>query len=268
VANYGLSAEKILIRLRFFGPNRKRVVASFLSFFSFLLVTAPAFSQVILTGKVYDAETQTPLEGVSVRDKTKGSGELTDHSGYYSVTAAPRDSIEFYMLGYGRYYYVAGQAGAQKMQVFLHVQKYLLPEVQVMAHRNPKLDSLNRRFENAEIFNYRRPSVASTIVGSLFHPISGLEYLANSAKRKRLRRFQADLIEDEHDRYVDSRYSRQQIADLTGLEGDELEKFRRNYRPSYEEIQKFTEYDMLVYIKDSYKTYLRQKNSMDSTAKP
>lgn len=268
MANYGLSAEKILIRLRFFGHKYTRIIFPFLGFSSVLLITAPGFSQVVLTGKVYDAETQTPLEGVSVRNKTKGSGELSDHSGFYSVTAAPRDSIEFYMLGYARYNYVAGEAGAQKMQVFLHVQKYLLPEVQVMAHRNPKLDSLNRRFENAEIFNYRRPSVASTIVGSLFHPISGLEYLANTAKRKRLRRFQADLIEDEHDRYVDSRYSRQQIADLTGLEGDELEKFRRNYRPSYEEIQKFTEYDMLVYIKDSYKSYLRQRKSADSTTKP
>lgn len=53
-----------------------------------------------ISGKVTDASTGTPLEGITVRVKSTGSGSLTNANGNYVVQATANDVLEFSAIGY------------------------------------------------------------------------------------------------------------------------------------------------------------------------
>jgi len=61
--------------------------------------------------------------------------------------------------------------------------------------------------------------------------------------------FQKRLNQEEQDKYVDHRFTRAIVRKITGLNGDSLNTFMSNYRPSYEFTQISNDYEFLEYIK-------------------
>jgi hypothetical protein len=62
---------------------------------------------------------------------------------------------------------------------------------------------------------------------------------------------QQRLIEQEHDKYVDHRFSKTLVRKITGLPSPAIDTFMRVYRPSYEFIQRCeNDYEYYKYIKD------------------
>lgn len=217
-------------------------------------------AQGIVSGKVYESVNQFPLEGVSIRNKNTSGGELSDRSGFYSVNASAGDSIEVYILGYKRFKFkVTASASDAVKNVYLTIEKFNLPEVEVWARRNVTKDSLNNRRENAALFAYHRRSVGKAILGSFFNPVSSLQSLVDMGKNRRLKHFQAHLVAEERDNYIDSRFTRENVEDITGLKGKELEAFILSNKPSFEFTQNAKEYDMLVYIKEKFAAYTVEK---------
>jgi len=217
-------------------------------------------AQGIVSGKVYESVNQLPIEGVSIRNKNTGGGELSDHFGFYSVNASAGDSIEVYILGYKRFKFkVTASASDAVKNLYLTIEKFNLPEVEVLARRNITRDSLNNRRENAALFAYRRRSVGRAILGSFFNPVSSLQSLVDMGKNRRLKHFQAHLVAEERDNYIDSRFTRENVEDITGLKGKELEAFISSNKPSFEFTQNAKEYDMLVYIKEKFAAYTAEK---------
>jgi hypothetical protein len=68
------------------------------------------------------------------------------------------------------------------------------------------------------------------------------------------------LEKEEEDYYVDSRYNKDFVAKITHLKGDSLLQFMRRYRPSYDYCRKAANVDILVYISDSYKQYMKPED--------
>ncbi len=54
---------------------------------------------------------------------------------------------------------------------------------------------------------------------------------------------------------IDGFFNESLIKKHTELQGKELEDFMLNYRPDYSVASKWTEYDAIKYIRDSYKKY-------------
>ncbi len=59
-----------------------------------------AFSQQTISGTVINAQTGSPLEGVSVTVTGTTSGTFTNASGQYSVSAPENTTIEFSLLDF------------------------------------------------------------------------------------------------------------------------------------------------------------------------
>lgn len=237
----------------------------------YILFLAPGIvkAQGIVSGKVFDSGTQVPMEGVSIRNMRTGGGELSDRNGFYSVNVKAGDSIEIYILGYKRFKFRVSDTGSDMIKnAYLTIEKFSLPGVEVLARRNNTKDSLANRQENASLFNYRRPSVAKVVLSSVFHPISGIQYLTDLSKNKRLKHFQTHLVNEERDRYIETRFSREDVEGITGLKGKELDDFMELYKPSFELAHESSEYDMMVYIKAKYEEYThnRTERSAGKTA--
>ena len=69
-------------------------------------------------------------------------------------------------------------------------------------------------------------------------------------------KLQQILLNDEETTYVDRRFSKEKITSLTNLKGDSLLDFMADYRPAIKAIKKMTDYDLIKYIRSSYREFM------------
>jgi hypothetical protein len=80
--------------------------------------------------------------------------------------------------------------------------------------------------------------------------------------------FQRRLIEEEEEKFVDHRFSKSLVRKITSLNGPELDKFMKLFRPSYEFTQMSNEYEFYSFIKKSYLQYKAVFLTEENTKKP
>ena len=120
--------------------------------------------------------------------------------------------------------------------------------------RNYHADSLSNREEYGDAFNYKKTKFSP--VKMLGSPVSHLYDVLNFKDKKRKERLKTNLITNEQEGYVDSRFTRTLVAKYTHEQNDStLEDFMRKYRPSYEYLVGLSDLDFIVYIQNSYKEY-------------
>ena len=71
--------------------------------------------------------------------------------------------------------------------------------------------------------------------------------------------FRNRLIQQEEDNYVDYRFSSKTISRVTGLKGDELEKYKKLYRPTYLFIVTSSLTDFYEYILNTSYAFKKQQ---------
>ncbi|HEX3767735.1 MAG TPA: hypothetical protein VHT72_05125, partial [Puia sp.] len=92
--------------------------------------------------------------------------------------------------------------------------------------------------------------------------LDALINMFNFKKNRRMLAFQKRLVEDEHDKFVDHRFTRYIVKKITGLTVDAEDSFMFRYRPSYEFTKVATDYEFFDYIKLAYQDYKRQRSSL------
>jgi hypothetical protein len=61
--------------------------------------------------------------------------------------------------------------------------------------------------------------------------------------------FQKRLEQEEIDKFIDHRFTKLTVRKITGLNGDSLTLFMKQFRPSYDFTKLSSEYEFLEYIK-------------------
>lgn len=224
-----------------------------------------------LQGRVFDLANRYPLDGVSVFC-TCGKTTITDSAGNFQLMVSLKDSIWF---SYGekntQKYPVDTIQNFSNFEIALLVDVRWLPEV-VVRHRNYTLDSIQNRKDYAKVFNYKKPSLRlsstpSYVPGSLTVGFD-LDEIINMFRFRRNRQmlaFQKRLIEEERDKYIYHRFSKQFIEQLTGLQSPELEIFMLEYKPSYELLQQLNDLELGYYIQKCFALHQQQqKQKTDS----
>ncbi len=229
-------------------------------------ITAVKAQSITISGTVYDITARRPLEAVGVISSS-GRGTVTDSLGRYSITVGVKDSIWFSLIGKTTMKYpVDTISNTDKFDVRIHLRAAELPEVKV---RNSyyKYDSMMNRQDYAKVFNFRKPSLRlSNNPG--YNPGGltvgfDLDEIINMFRFKRNRSIltlQKRLIEQEHEKYVSNRYSKQLVRKLTKLQPPELDTFMNRYRPDYETVQKMNDLELGYFIQKMYEHYKSVKS--------
>lgn len=240
--------------------------------FILLLLCSGIFAQqrnyhyVTINGTVYDITAKTPIEAVAVIS-TSGRGTITDSLGRYTLTVRTTDSVFFKLLNKETIRYpVDTIRNLEAFNIMIHVRAVELPEVKVRS-RNYRLDSIQNRKDYAKYFDFRKPALRlSNNPG--YNPGGvtvglDLDELINMFRFKRTRSLevlQKRLIQQEDDKYIDHRYSKQFVRKITKLESPELENFMQAYRPNYELTKMLNDLELGYYIErcfDQYKALKR-----------
>ena len=232
----------------------------------FFFISQTAFSQTI-KGRVSDYFSKRPLDAVTVQTSS-GHFSISDSLGNYTIAVTKKDSLWFsYLNKQTMKYPVDTILHPENFDIALYVDARWLPDVKV-ATRNYKSDSIQNRETYANAFNYRKPGLRlSQSNPSTYTPGSltagfDLDEIINSFRFRRNREmlsFQQRLIQEEHDKYVDHRYTKYLVKKLTMLDGKQLEDFMNYYRPSYEEVLMMNDLELGYYIEQCYKDYQLEK---------
>lgn len=216
---------------------------------------------VTISGTVYDISAKTPIEAVAVIS-TSGRGTVTDSLGKYILTVRSTDSIYFKLLNKETMRYpIDTIRNLDAFNIMIHVRAVELPEVKVR-NKNYRLDSLQNRKDYAKYFDFKKPGIRlSTNPG--FNPGGltvgvDLDELINMFRFKRNRSLEAlqkRLIQQEEDKYIDHRYTKQFVRKITKLQSPELESFMQIYRPNFELTKMFNDLELGYYIEKCFDQY-------------
>lgn len=225
-----------------------------------LLINAKAQS-ITVSGVVYDISGRRPIEAVVVN--SSNARTITDSIGRYTITAKPKDSLWFSLFGKNSQKFpIDTVTDPRNFNVMIHVAGYDLPEVKV---RNSyyRLDSMQNRIDYAKYFNYQKPGLKLSNNQQLFGPAGltvglDLDEIINMFRFHRNRNLeflQNRLITQEHEKYVDYRFTKRFVQKLTHLEGESLSKFMTFARPSYELLGVLNELELGLYIERRFTEY-------------
>jgi len=216
-------------------------------------------AQTVLRGKVMDSRSDVPLDGATIFNTTQGIFRKAGQDGLFSIRAGENDVIIFSSTGY-RADTVAISSDILATGLYLGLQAAPLSlDTVTITQRTYSDDSLQRRMEYAHFLERRVQDItggndAQYGFGVTVSPIT---YFSKSEKEKR--RFKKRFVRYERDSYIDYRFSAPYVHRVTGLEGEALQRFLREYRPSYAFLRSAKDEDLLLYINDSFKKFKNKK---------
>jgi peptide-methionine (R)-S-oxide reductase len=164
----------------------------------------------------------------------------TDSMGRYSITVDNNDSLTFvYNAKPTQKFAVASITNLQHFDVSLKIAvkgKYSLLKDVVVYSKSYKEDSIENRIAYADIFNFQKPGIRSSISpdGVAGADLDEIINMFRFKRNKRMKLFQQRLEQEEKEKYVNYRFSKIYVQRVTGLKSPLLDSFLVWYRPSYE----------------------------------
>lgn len=229
----------------------------FITVITFLLFNTAALAQT-LEGTVYDKESNKPVSGVSVINKHTGSVTFSSAYGHYNIAAQPGDTIAFRHAAYSPEQEVMSVASTTRSRsLFMSPRVYTLKETTVSSRTKYQQDSASRHELYAHELNKTivpKPKYTGLgcagCIGWLVDKITG-----NSKKPKE---FRNQFAADDQSRFIDSRYTPELVARLTGIsEPDSLAAFINRYPMAYDFARSASELELKAWIREQYKQFLQ-----------
>ncbi|HWB28062.1 MAG TPA: hypothetical protein VG738_21465 [Chitinophagaceae bacterium] len=219
-----------------------------------------------MQGTVTDFFSKRRLDAVTVQT-TSGHATISDSLGKYTIIVNNNDSLWFSYLGKKTQKYpVDTITNLQNFEVALYVDVAWLPAVRVQT-RDYRSDSLENRETYAKVFNFQKPGLrlsstppSSYVPGSVTVGID-LDELINMFRFRRTRQmlaFQRRLVQEEQDKYIDHRFTKRLVMQLTGLKSPSLEPFMEFCRPAYDLLINMNDIELGYYIEQSFIIYKRR----------
>ncbi|MEO7523830.1 MAG: hypothetical protein ABIT58_07030 [Ferruginibacter sp.] len=239
--------------------------------FLFSLPAATALqAQLTVSGTVYDSSKINYVENVRVVS-TAGLFTLTDSMGRYHIVSAENDSLFFFYNNKPtQKFAVRSISDPSHFDISLRINirgKYSVLKEVIIYSKSYRQDSLENRQENADIYDYTRPGLSTSVTpgGGAGADINELINIFRFKRNKRLKAFQQRLETQEQEKYVNYRFNKMNVKRITGLQGQLLDTFLVWYRPDYEFARNSNEINFNEYVLQAF--YQFQKLKPASPAK-
>ncbi len=198
----------------------------------------------------------------------KGTITYTDSVGRYGLNVDKNDSVFFSYMGRNTNFFpvktIQYPAGFDiALQVKIQDKYRTLKEVVVIG-KSYKEDSIMNRENYRKVFEFGGGGLQLTETGGM-GGVPGLDLGSiiesfKFRKNKSMRVLQNRLIEEEQQKYIDHRFTKKLVQQLTKLQGVELEKFMKAYRPDYYFTSFSSDLEFDTYILEASKYFKTGKN--------
>lgn len=204
--------------------------------------------QIEYQGAVMDYEDGKRIVGAEIINLSSGDRILTNTMGIFSIKGQDGDTIRVSKSDYKESITVL--QGVKDVIVRLH-PAFLLKEVNVYGQsKKDQLEDVMDDFRKKGNYYNGKPPVLAYI----FTPISALHGLFGKTP-KNARRFQKYMNFEVEQNAVDRKFTIHLVEEYTGLTGEDLTNFMSIYRPSFQQVEKWNDYDARAYIKKSFDNF-------------
>jgi hypothetical protein len=212
--------------------------------------------QLLLTGKVMDSKSDLPLEGVTIFNKSQQVYKKAGFDGQYAINVRDKDTIIFSFTGYrADTVVISVDLLRNGLDIGLKALPPVLLDTVLVKESTYAEDSIQRRREYAAFYRQRIPDITGGNRPSSGFGISVSPLTYFSGKERAKRRLKKRLEYNEQQAYIDHYFSRAYVHRVTGLTGEQLQKFMLRYRPSYHFLRSKNNDDLVRYINDSLKEF-------------
>jgi hypothetical protein len=238
----------------------------------FLMLCIQANAQIV-TGFVIDKKTRKPIEYIMVAASTTNT--MTNEQGAFTLRISKiTDTLRIKAMGYKPYTKAISPWIGQLKLIELETASIRLNEVAIVAKRNFIRDSVNNRKQFAKEFAFKGPIFkeimrpTATNIPFAWATIDLLS-LFRSVNKKNTKEYylQQTMLRYEQEDHTAQRFNRALVGRITNLQGDALDDFITEYRPTPAQIDVMTDYNLVFYIKDSLRKF-KAKNEKGIGSKP
>jgi len=224
-------------------------------FLALLLLCGPALlplaaqEQGIIRGIILEKGSSQRMAGVTITNIRTRRSTPSDLNGNFGIEARVGDSLVFSKLGF--HTDTAEIITLSEILIDMTPTSIRLDAISVQGrNKEGKLNEVMEAYRRQGIYSEGKPKV----LGYLFQPLTSL-YETFSKSGRQARRFRSYMSSELEAVEVDRIFSRYRVSSLTGLHGEDLQNFMQTYRPSYEELRYWNEYDVTRYIKKSAEAF-------------
>ena len=230
---------------------------------------------ITVLGNLYNEKTFEPVQFAHVINTRNYTATITDTIGNFSIKIRKKDTLLITSIGYENKKITFGEKNQQVVfkSIPMEEKLYRIKQVEVtpwgtyneFKNRFMALDKKNPRDDIHPLLWKdlpQKPDEIEPYVPNITNPISFLYYIfSEEGKSKR------KLIELQKKATIDSKirskYNREKVSDLTGLEGKELERFMKFCNFTDEYLLNTKEYKILQRVQNMYQMYSDSLNTLN-----
>lgn len=238
--------------------------------FGFCMQKAEAQGR-LLVGHVFAAMSNRSTAAIMVESVKGKNTTFTDEQGYFSLYVLPHDTLYYYVnkLTKSIPYPVDSIKSWDDYAIAIQTIEYDIarakrygapvegvdPNINLgnvtVVSRNYHKDSLENRMEYDKVFNYKNPPI------NPFSPVQTVYDLLSFKKKKRMKKMKKDLLFEEQEGYVDTRFNKTSVTKSIGKPIDDavLDAYMKKYRPSYADAVGMENMAMIMYIRKTFELY-------------
>ncbi len=219
----------------------------------FLLVSVGVNAQVLYKGFVYDSSSKAVLTTVRIENLTTHEGTSSNNIGYFEIGANANDYIIFSMVGYkNKIVKVEPNDNGTYKSIFLKTAPVMLKGVVIKKGPTQyQQDSARRASIYQDVFEYEQQK-------SVMSPVTSV-YQKFSKKHKSLRKFKGQILDMEQQKFIDTRYTKELVTELTKLPDEDAQAFINAYPMEYQFARTASELEIKMWIKYNFQQYSKQK---------
>ena len=227
----------------------KKLLFVLLSF----IVASQVDAQIVLKGTIVDSAKRNTINSVRVENLSTHQGDYSNADGFFSIEGKEGDYIIFSYLGFNNKVIRLNSSLNNSNQIVkMSIKTVGLKGVTI--NQGPtqyQTDSAKRADIYKDAFDY-------TQTKSAMSPITSL-YQVFSKKHKNMRHFQDQIVDIEKQKFIDTRYSEELTAQMTGLKEEALIKFMQAYPMEVDFARAASDLEIKMWIKYNFQEYSKKK---------
>lgn len=217
-----------------------------------LFITCRVYGQQEFTinGALYKAGTANRIAQAVITDLRSNVIMMSDELGGFNIKVSKGDTLLVNKTGFTPQKTVV--SGTGDLLIYLTPAKQLAEVIIKEKSNKQEMADVVNTYRSKGLYFDGKPSAWAAINSPLtaLHELFGRD----AANERHFIQYTKDEAEGAA---IDKRYTSQLVKRVTGLSDDDITKFMQQYRPSYEDIKQWNDYDLINHIK-KYLIYFKK----------
>jgi len=215
-----------------------------------------SYAQKALTikGIIFKKSTPNRISQAVVTDLKTQTLMMSDELGGFSIKASIGDTLEITKTGYTP----QRIAVVNNSDLVVYLQPVIeLNQVTIKGQsKQQELNEVMKEYRSQGVYNNGKSLPVWQFINS---PITAFYNLFGKAPAQ-ARRFAEYAKNEQQASVVDKRYTKELVKRVTKMPDEEVDKFMVAFRPSFEDMKEWNDYQLIQYINKSYNYYQKNKD--------